>query len=196
MSIVTLVSGGLDSTVMAFLARDERIRQYPLFIDYGQLGMRREFDACTRNFQKHDIPLPEVASLPGYGTLLSSGLTDKTKRIFEDAFLPCRNLMFLTVGAAYAYQCGASSVAIGLLSDSASLFPDQTRQFVSDASAILGQTLGRPIQIATPLMAFSKADIVAMAKNLGIEGTYSCHAGGAKPCGVCVACREYIGMES
>lgn len=196
MSIVTLVSGGLDSTVMAVLARDEKIRQYPLFIDYGQLGKGREFNACITNFRKHDLPPPEVASLPGYGALLSSGLTDPGKRIFEDAFLPCRNLMFLTVGAAYAYQQGASSVAIGLLNDSLSLFPDQTRQFVNDATAILSQSLGRPVQIATPLMAFSKADIVAMAKDLGIERTYSCHAGGAEPCGVCVACREYLGLEN
>lgn len=195
MSIVTLVSGGLDSTVMAVLTRDEKIRQYPLFIDYGQLGKSREFDACITNFRKHDLPPPKVASLPGYGALLSSGLTDPGKRIFEDAFLPCRNLMFLTVGAAYAYQQGASSVAIGLLSDSLSLFPDQTRQFVNDATAILSQSLGRPVRIATPLMAFTKADIVAMAKDLGIERTYSCHAGGAAPCGVCVACREYLGLE-
>lgn len=195
MSIVTLVSGGMDSTVMAVLTRDEQILQYPLFIDYGQLGKTREFSACIKNFKKHGLPQPEVASLPGYGALLSSGLTDSRKRIFEDAFLPCRNLMFLTVGAAYAYQQGASSVAIGLLSESFSLFPDQTQNFVKDATAILSQSLGRPVGIVTPLMAFTKADIVAMAKDLGIERTYSCHAGGAEPCGVCVACREYLGLE-
>jgi 7-cyano-7-deazaguanine synthase in queuosine biosynthesis len=36
MSIVTLVSGGLDSTLVALLARDEGLEQYPLFVDYGQ----------------------------------------------------------------------------------------------------------------------------------------------------------------
>lgn len=195
MSIITLVSGGLDSTVMAVLARDEGVRQYPLFIDYGQLGEKRELSACTANFERHNLPVPEVAHLPGYGGLLSSGLTDSRKRIFDDAFLPCRNLMFLTVGAAYAYQCGASSVAIGLLDESASLFPDQSRNFVDDAAALLAKSLGRSIKIVTPLMSFTKADVVEIAKELKITATYSCHAGTPTPCGVCVACREYIGLE-
>ncbi len=46
MSMVTLVSGGLDSTVMAVLAKEEGLTQHPLFIDYGQLGCRRELRAC------------------------------------------------------------------------------------------------------------------------------------------------------
>lgn len=195
MSIVTLVSGGLDSTVMALLAHDEHIEQHPLFIDYGQLGRDRELSACLGNFKHHHLPLPEVLQLSGYGALFSSGLTDPKKRIFEDAFLPCRNLMFLTVGAAYAYQCGASSVAIGLLDESVSLFPDQTRSFIKDASALLAKSLGRYIKIVTPLMAFTKADIVGMARELGVTQTYSCHAGTEVPCGTCVACREYVGLE-
>ena len=196
MSIVTLVSGCLDSTVMALLAHDEHIEQHPLFIDYGQLGRDRELSACLGNFKRHHLPLPEVLDLSGYGALLSSGLTDNMKRTFEDAFLPCRNLMFLTVGAAYAYQCRASSVAIGLLNESVSLFQDQTRSFVDDATALLTKSLGRSIKIATPLTAFTKADILGMARELGVTQTYSCHAGTEIPCGTCVACREYIGLEN
>ncbi len=195
MSVVTLVSGGLDSTVMAFLAKEEGLTQFPLFIDYGQLGRERELKACHTNFQRHNLPAPKVAEIGGYGALLPSGLTDPSKHVLEDAFLPCRNLMFLTLGAAYAYQCGATAVSIGLLDEVFSLFPDQTRQFVADSQDLLSKGLGRSIRLVTPLMSFSKAQVVEIAKTRGITETYSCHAGTEPPCGKCVACREYIGLE-
>ncbi len=195
MSIVTLTSGGLDSTLMAVLAKEEGLTQFPLFIDYGQLGRDREFSACERNFKLHGLPPPKIAPLSGYGSLLSSGLTDNRKDILKDAFLPCRNLMFLTVGAAYAHQCGANAVVIGLLDEAFSLFPDQTKGFVADAEALISRAIGRSIKVMTPLMSFSKAEVLAVAKAKGISGTYSCHAGTDEPCGVCIACREYIGLE-
>lgn len=195
MSIVTLVSGGLDSTVMALLTKEEGLTQFPLFIDYGQLGKNRELQACRENFIKHELPTPQIASLGGFGALLSSGITDPNKHILEDAFLPCRNLMFLTVGAAYAFQCGASTLAIGLLDEAYHLFPDQTRKFLADTEALLSQSLGSPIKLVAPLMSFSKADVLKLAKAMGVSNTYSCHAGSEIPCGVCIACREYIGLE-
>ncbi len=195
MSIVTLVSGGLDSTVMALLAKEEGLTQLPLFIDYGQLGRDRELQACQINFRRHGLPEPTVASLGGYGALLPSGLTDPERGIFEDAFVPCRNLMFLTVGAAYAFQKGATAIGIGLLDEAFSLFPDQTQGFLTDTELLLSRSLAKPIRLVAPLMSFSKADILGIAKAKGITGTYSCHAGTETPCGVCVSCREYTGLE-
>jgi 7-cyano-7-deazaguanine synthase len=195
MSIVTLVSGGLDSTVMALLAQEEGLAQFPLFIDYGQLNLEKELNACLSNFQRYGLPTPKIVRLGGYGALLSSGLTDSSKRIFEDAFLPCRNLIFLTVGLAYAHQCGARAVAIGFLDEAFSLFPDQTKVFVKDAEALISQSLGYSVRVITPLMSMSKAEVLTIAKAKGINKTYSCHAGTDTPCGVCVACREYRGLE-
>jgi len=150
----------------------------------------------VNNFSRWGLPKPAVASLAGYGRLLSSGLTDRTKRVFEDAFLPCRNVLFLTVGAAYAFQNSATSVAIGLLDEAFSLFPDQTRGFLYEAEALLSRGLGKPIRLVAPLMTFSKAEVLRIAKTKGLTGTYSCHTGSETPCGQCVACREYIGLEA
>ncbi len=155
MSMVTLVSGGLDSTVMAMLTQDEGLRQFPLFIDYGQLNLEQERGACLANFQRYGLPTPECASIGGYGRLLSSGLTDTGKRVFEDAFLPGRNLMFLTMGAGYAVQRGAGAVAIGLLDDAFSLFPDQTRHFLADAEALLSKAMDQRVRVLGPLVALS-----------------------------------------
>lgn len=195
MSTVMLVSGGLDSTLMAVLGQEAGVEMHPLFVDYGQINLDREWNACRENFARLNLPAPHIASLGGYGKLLPSGLTDKTKHIVDDAFLPGRNLLFLLVGAGYAFQRGSSAVSIGLLDERNRLFPDQTRGFLSSAQELLTTALGRPISVVGPLMSFSKADVLQAAKERRIGGTYSCHAGDATPCGTCIACREYIGLE-
>ena len=195
MSIVTLVSGGIDSSLMALMAKKEGIIQHPLFIDYGQLGREKELSACRAIHAAHDLLEPVVISLSGFGEIISSGLTDREKDIFADAFLPGRNLLFLLAGAAYAYQVNASAVAIGLLNEKTHLFPDQTAQFLIQAQAMLSLCMDRNIQVIAPLMEFYKSDVLGLAKRYGLTGTYSCHSGLDEPCGVCVSCKELFSAQ-
>ena len=134
-------------------------------------------------------------SLAGFGEIISSGLTDKQKDIFVNAFLPGRNLLFLLAGAAYANQVDASAVAIGLLNEKNHLFPDQTRNFLIQAEAILSLCMGENIRIIAPLMEFYKSDVLRLAKRYGLTGTYSCHSGLAEPCGICVSCKEQFSAQ-
>lgn len=194
MDIVTLVSGGLDSTLVASLVAEEGGEQYPLFINYGQRARHRELAACQETLARLHLRAPEVADLAGFGTLIRSGLTDPTLDIVDDAFTPGRNALFLLVGAAYASQVGAGAVAIGLLDERYRLFPDQSRSFIEGAQEFLYRALGQEIVLLAPLMSMSKADVVQLARDRGLlGGTYSCHDGGARPCGRCIACREFEG---
>lgn len=194
MKVVTLVSGGLDSTVMAKLVRDEGIEQIPVFINYGQRNLLMERAACERNMGRLGLGPPTVFELPGYGATLPSGLTDPSKHIVDQVFLPGRNMLFLLCAAGVAQQKGAGSIAIGFLNEAFSLFPDQRRDFVDKAQDILSAVMMTPIRILTPLISMTKADVVAIAADMGIKGTYSCHAGTGVPCRNCVACREYDGI--
>lgn len=191
MSIVTLVSGGLDSTLMALLTAESEIEQFPLFIDYGQIFFSREYNACIKNFENLHLPRPRRMSLGGFGHTIPSGLTTRKKDVLRDAFLPNRNLLFLVCAGAYAQTTGAAAVAIGLLSESNHLFPDQTQDFLSSAQVVLFKSLGREIKVVAPLMQFSKAEVVALARQKKIKEWYSCHSGQKKPCGRCISCREY-----
>lgn len=192
MSIVTLVSGGIDSSLMALLAKKEGVIQHPLFIDYGQLGQEKELSACRAVLSAQGIPEPVVMRLSGFGENISSGLTDREKDVFADAFLPGRNLLFLLSGAAYAYQVDANAVAIGILNEETHLFPDQTGQFLIQTEAMLSLCMGRKIRIVAPLMQFYKSDVLRLAKRYGLTGTYSCHSGFDEPCGLCVSCKELL----
>jgi len=196
MGIVTLVSGGLDSTLMAVLAKEAGINQSPLFVNYGQRALRRELAACRRSLQSNNLPKPAVTNVAGFGALIRSGLTDRKLHTFEDAFTPGRNLLFLLLGAAYAYEVQASAVSIGLLSERTSLFPDQTSHFILGAESLLSECIGRPVKVLTPLMDFTKRDVVEMARKKKISGTYSCHVGGPRPCGKCISCREFESEEN
>jgi len=136
MALVTLVSGGLDSTVMALLAQQQGIAQFPLFVDYGQLCCEREWSACQAVFQRLSLPTPVSMNLSGYGQLISSGLTRASMRVNEDAFLPGRNLLFLLAGCAYASEKKANALAIGLLTGKESPVP-RSKHRIPPASRII-----------------------------------------------------------
>jgi len=175
---------------MAVLAKEEGIRQFPLFIDYGQICKEQELKTCLAVHEKLGLPTPVVMNVSGFGNLISSGLTDRNKRINEDAFLPGRNLLFLLAGSAYAYQNNCTGVAIALLSEDSCIFPDQTSKFINETQELIALTMGRDIKITAPLIQFSKADVLKLAQKKHISGTYSCHAGTEKPCGICISCIE------
>lgn len=191
MSLVNLVSGGLDSTLVSVMAKEEGVVSHPLFIDYGQRARMREWDACQLVHIRLELPTPTRMDISGFGKVIVSGLTSDQLDVKADAFTPGRNLMFLLMGSAYAHQVGATSVAIGLLSEKFSLFPDQRAIFIRQAESAISTALGATIKVVTPLAEFSKSDVVALAQAKGITNTYSCHTGGLSPCGQCISCLEF-----
>jgi 7-cyano-7-deazaguanine synthase len=192
MSVVTLVSGGLDSTLVAYLAIEEGLKIHPLFVNYGQRSLDRELSACKISMKKLGLlEQLEIADLSGFGRLIKSGLTDTSKHVVDDAFTPGRNMLFLLTAAAYAYQVNADAVSIGLLHEETSLFPDQTSGFLHGTEALITRVMGRSIKVLAPLAAFHKDEVIQLATEKGIGGTYSCHLGQEEPCGDCIACNEF-----
>jgi len=116
-------------------------------------------------------------------------------RVNEDAFLPGRNLLFLLAGCAYAYAMESSALAIGLLSEADHIFPDQTRQFLERTEDLMSLAMSYPVKIVAPLMGLTKRQVVLLARQKGIDRTYSCHSGTSSPCGECVSCQERLRAE-
>ena len=191
MSIVNLASGGLDSTLVSVLIHEEGLELHPLYLDYGQRAAHAEWAACQHVHAALGLPSPTRMDVSGFGRIIQSGLTSASLDIHDDAFTPTRNLVFVVMAAAFAYQVGAAAVAMGLLAERFSLFPDQRAEFVRNAETAVASALNRPIKLLTPLIDFSKADVIQMAQSKGIAGTYSCHLGTPSPCGRCIACHEF-----
>ena len=195
MGIVPLVSGGFDSTLMSLIAQEEGVALFPLFVDYGQLSASKEWAACQQLHEQFGLPKVTRMDLSGFGKMIPSGLTDPSLRINEDAFLPGRNLLFAVAGAAHAFTLGADSIALGLLDPANHLFPDQTKRFVEKCEQMIEIAIGTRIAVLTPLIEFSKSDVLVIARARGVQDAYSCHAGGDTFCGVCVACVEIANAE-
>jgi 7-cyano-7-deazaguanine synthase len=129
-------------------------------------------------------------NLRGYGDAFPSGLTHEELDVNADAFLPGRNLVLLLTASAYASRIPCGKVAIGLLDETARLFPDQSRAFADLAEIVISEALGTPISIVTPLISWPKAAVVEALSRRGLGETYSCHAGLESPCGRCISCLE------
>lgn len=193
MKVVVLTSGGIDSALLLELFQNEGHEVFPLHIDYNQLAENKEWNACKDVCDYFSLS-PFRMEIHGFGTL-PSGLTNSNLDVFEQAFLPTRNLTFITLGSAYAYSLGADSVAIGLLANP--IFPDQTKKFIEKAQESISESLGKSIKILAPFIDLDKRDILGLAKERKIpQVTYYCHSGTDIPCGKCVSCRERVAAES
>ena len=191
---VVLTSGGIDSSLVLQLLQRKGHIVFPLFVDYGHLAARMEWKSCKEIC--HYLSLePERLDVGGVGKIIKCGLTDPNLDVEKEAFLPTRNLLFLTLGAAYGYVKSAYVVAIGLLSNP--IFPDQTKEFIQEAQKAISTALGVDISILAPLISLNKYDTLLLARKYGLplESTYSCHSGNDEPCGHCISCAERIAAE-
>ena len=198
---VVLLSGGLDSATTLYYARARGYRTFCLIFDYGQRH-RREIQHAARIARrvKNEFQLAKIA-LPWGG----SALTDRrialpqrreirTQQI-PATYVPARNIIFLSFAASYAEAVGASSIFIGANAIDYSGYPDCRPKFYQAFQQSLNRGLkagveGRRIKIFTPLIRKTKAQIIRMGKALGVpyELTWSCYAGGRRPCGTCDSC--------
>jgi 7-cyano-7-deazaguanine synthase len=190
---VVLFSGGLDSSLICHLLKQNGYDISPLYIDYGQINIKQELSACKEVGAAIGVDPIEVLNIHDYGRLIPSGLTNNKLDIEKEAFLAGRNVLFLLCAAAYAYSLNINNIAIGLLSSEDSIFPDQTSTFVSSMRQLIHIAISPNIKLMTPLSSFCKKDVIKLAKSEKIYGTYSCHKGGKTPCGECIACKEFIG---
>lgn len=196
MKVVTLLSGGLDSSLLACLLKEEGHEQFPIFINYGQINLNKEQEASKRVCSHLMIKNPAIIDLSGYGKVIPSGITSTNCDILKEAFLPNRNALFLITAAAYAYKTNCTHIAIGFLNEENHIFPDQTRAFLDKMEEMVAVSLDKKIKILSPFIRLNKIDIINLSHTKGLENTYSCHAGGEEPCGKCISCLEFINSKN
>jgi 7-cyano-7-deazaguanine synthase len=194
LKVVVLSSGGVDSSTTMLLLKKEDHDVHPVHVNYGQRAESHEWDSCQRICKHLQVSDPIRINISGLGVIPSS-LLRRDLDIEKDAFLPTRNLMFVVIGAAYAFSIGCEVVALGILANP--IFPDQKPEFFELAETCVTAALGRRMRVITPLIKLDKRETLKLAKkySLPLEITYHCHAGTDSPCGKCISCKERIAAE-
>lgn len=200
-----LLSGGLDSATCLALARREGFECHALTFDYGQRH-KSEIECAKRIAEQLTAASHAVYSLdvrPFAGSSLTTGddVPKDNPRLGEceipSTYVPARNLVFLSIATAFAETLDASDVFIGVNAVDYSGYPDCRPDFVEAfaTAATLATRRGTqeasPLQVRTPLLRMSKAEIVRAGLDAGVDFaiTTSCYdpRGGAA-CGHCDAC--------
>ena len=203
MTTVVLLSGGLDSAVLA--AHETRTtRVLPLYVSVGLAWEEAEVAMVERllataayvgavdplarmSFTMRDVYSPTHWAIRGVPP--SYDTPD------EDVYLAGRNLVLLTKAGVVAAKAKAHRIALGPLAGNP--FPDARPAFFNAMSEALSLGLDHRIEIAAPFLEWDKEDVIKRGVELDVpfELTLSCMnpvvtSGLPQHCGLCSKCRE------
>lgn len=201
MKAVCLLSGGMDSSTLAYLAKSEGYDICALHLNYGQRTQGKEL-ACARKIASLlgavDFIAIDVGYFSQFGT---SSLTDTRMNVEEfdparahmpNTYVPFRNANLLSIATSCAEARGADTIYIGVQSLDYSGYPDCRPQFIEAFQRVidLGTKDTTHIILKTPFIHMTKTDILRVGMKLGVpyEYTWSCYRNEQKACGTCGSC--------
>ena len=184
---VMLLSGGLDSATALAIAREQRFACHALSVNYGQRHAA-ELEAARRvalagGACEHRIMQVDLADIGG------SALTDRAIAVPESptegipvTYVPARNTIMLALALAWAEVLEARDIFIGVNVLDSSGYPDCRPEFIEAfgrlaALATRAGVEGQPCRIHTPLIGWTKAEIIREGTRLGVDyrRTVSCY---------------------
>jgi 7-cyano-7-deazaguanine synthase len=205
---VCLLSGGLDSAVCLAFARRQGYECHALSFDYGQRH-RIELEAARRVAESLGAARQVVVRIDLRvfgGSALTDDIAVPKSRTADDmesgipiTYVPARNTIFLSFALAWAEVLGAADIFIGVNAIDYSGYPDCRPEFIEAFERMAGLATKAGVEgaallrVQTPLIQMSKAQIVRLGAELGVDFllTHSCYdpdeAGRA--CGACDSCQ-------
>lgn len=200
---VVLLSGGLDSATAAAMAQREGWELFALTLKYGQVhqaelrAARRVAEALgvSRHVELEvDLKAFGGSSLTGEGDIPKDDLGHAG---IPSTYVPARNTVFLSLALAWAEVLKAERIVIGVNAVDYSGYPDCRPEFIAAfeylaSLATKAGVEGRPLRLFTPLQHLTKAGIIRLGTELGVDYslTHSCYdpAPEERPCGHCDSC--------
>lgn len=198
---IVLLSGGLDSAVTLYTAKDKGYKVHCLTFDYGQKH-KKEIKKAKQLAKRSKSKWQLVRfGLPWKGSSLIDRRMDvpKNRRMdkkIPSTYVPARNSIFLSFAASFAEAIKADTIFIGANQIDFSGYPDCREDFLKSFQLAISKGTKRGsqdkrISLSAPLLNKNKEQIVEMAKRLNVplDLTWSCYQGLRHPCGVCDSCR-------
>jgi 7-cyano-7-deazaguanine synthase len=203
---VVLLSGGLDSTTAAAVAKKDGYKIFALTIDYGQRH-RIEINAAKQiakalNAEQHiifpiNLRIFGGSSLTGDLEVAKDIPVEQIGNVIPTSYVPARNIIFLSTALAYAETVNAEKIYIGVSAIDYSGYPDCRPEFINAFENMANiatkfGTEGKKISIAAPLAKLDKTETIKLGLSLGVDYslTHTCYdptINGAA-CGRCESC--------
>ena len=195
------MSGGMDSTLVAYIMKSRGYDIIALHFNYGQRTLVKELEAFRAICADLGVSEKYEIDLDFFKTIGASALTDHsidvpTTGVEEGVpitYVPFRNGIFLSIATAIAEKEGCEIIAIGVVEEDSSGYPDCRDTFIQSfqQSANLGTKETTHIEIEMPLVHLQKSQIVqeALRLNAPLYLTWSCYQNEELACGVCDSCR-------
>jgi 7-cyano-7-deazaguanine synthase len=196
-----IMSGGMDSTLAAYIMKDRGYDIIALHFNYQQRTQRKELECFRQICDDLGVIKKYEIDLDFFKTIGASALTDKSIKVptggiekgVPVTYVPFRNGIFLSIAAAIAEKHQAKRVTIGVVEEDSSGYPDCTETFIDSfqKSINLGTKDETSIGIERPLVKLKKEQIVSEAFELDVPLylTWSCYQDEEIACGVCDSCR-------
>jgi 7-cyano-7-deazaguanine synthase len=202
--VVTTLSGGLDSTTLAYELAAEGHDLVALSFDYGQRHAKEvEFAARTAGrlgAEHHLVDLRTVGPLLS-GSALTSGDIEVPEGHYTDESMAVtvvanRNAIMLSIAVGAAVARGAEAVAAAVHAGDHTVYPDCRPEFIEaiqhEARVANEGFIAEGFEVRAPFLGLGKDEIVRRGAALGVpfEDTWSCYVGGEVHCGRCGTCVE------
>ena len=198
---ICLVSGGMDSCVTAAVTRAQNDEFASLHISYGQRTETRERKAFNdiADFygveKRLDVSIEYLAKIGGSSltdALIEVSEADLESKAIPTSYVPFRNANMLSIATSWAEVIGASAIYIGAVAEDSSGYPDCRPEFYEAFQKTIdaGTKSETHIEIRTPVIHLSKAEIIKMGIELGapLELSWSCYRSEDLACGTCDSC--------
>jgi 7-cyano-7-deazaguanine synthase len=196
---IILLSGGLDSTVSAAIARRRTRPWFAMTFDYGQRAAKMEITASRKicRLLKIDHKVVKLPFFKEFGRLmLLSGKRSKISRLTrtQDVWVPNRNALFINIAASYAEYYGAKIIVTGFNQEEAQEFPDNSEGFLRAVNRCLQYSTFNKVRVKSYVLKNTKKEIykLGVRYRAPLEHIYSCYLGGKEMCGKCASCKRLI----
>ena len=202
MKAVCLISGGMDSSTLAYVAKDMGYDILALHMRYGQITEDKELECAKKIAKSLDaIEFMEI-SLSHLTKFGGSSLTDSSIEVLDhkddgdgslpNTYVPFRNSNLLSIATSYAETRGAEAIFIGVQASDYAGYPDCRPEFVDAFQKVidLGTSNDTNICLMTPFVNLNKTEILKEGVRLGVPygDTWSCYKSNHPACGVCDSC--------